>query len=99
MANRTFREQTQFTDPESLAIDALGFLAADPQRLLRFLNLTGLEPENVRDAARSPGFLAAVLEYVTADETLLMGCAGAMERSPETIVAAQRALSPRRSDP
>ena len=99
MANRTFQERTQFTDPESVAIEALSFLAADPQRLLRFLNLTGLEPENVRDAARSPGFLAAVLEYVAADEALLVGCAQTMERSPEAIVAAQRALSPHRSEP
>jgi hypothetical protein len=99
MANRTFNERTQFTDPESLAIEALGFLAGDPQRLIRFLNLTGLEPENVRGAASQPGFLAAVLEYVVADETLLLGCAGALERPPEAIVAAQRALSPQRFEP
>ncbi|KAA2243951.1 DUF3572 domain-containing protein [Salinarimonas soli] len=99
MANRTFQKPTQFTDPESLAIEALGFLAGEPQRLMRFLNLTGLEPENVRDAARSPGFLAAVLDYVAGDETLLVACSQALDRTPETIVAAQRALSPTRSEP
>jgi hypothetical protein len=99
MANRSFHAPKQFADPESVAIDVLGFLAADPQRLMRFLNLTGLEPETVRDAAGSPGFLAAVLEYVTADETLLVACAAAIGMEPERVAAAHRALAPSREGP
>jgi len=99
MANRRFTDRTQFADPESLAIEALGFLAAEPQRLMRFLSLTGIEPETVRDAARAPGFLAAVLDYVAADETLLVACADTLGRRPEAVVAAQQELAQGRERP
>ncbi len=94
MANRTFHQRQQFADAESIAIEALGFLAGDPERLTRFLALTGLEPDNVRDAARQPGFLTAVLDHVASDEALLIACAQAIGRKPEAVAAAQQALSP-----
>ena len=42
-----------------LAIAALGFLGAEPERLGRFLALTGIAPRSIRAAAREP---ALVLE-------------------------------------
>jgi hypothetical protein len=77
---------------ESIAISALGFLAADPDRLSRFLGLSGLGPHNLRAAAADPGFLAAVLDYMMADERLLLEFAGGEKLSPETAAAARRAL-------
>jgi hypothetical protein len=99
MANHGFTRGARFDDAESVAIEALGFLAGEPQRLMRFLSLTGLEPETVRDAAAQPGFLAAVLDYVAGDETVLVACAGATGLRPEAIVAAQRTLAPRLEEP
>jgi hypothetical protein len=99
MANRNFHQRDQFSDPETVAIEALGYLAADPQRLMRFLSLTGLEPESVRDAARAPGFFASVMDYVVGDEALLIACAETLGKRPEHLVAAQRALSPHRDLP
>ena len=43
---------------EALAIAALTFIAEEPERLGRFLALTGIGPESLRAAAREPGFLA-----------------------------------------
>ena len=55
----------------SLAVSALAFIGADPDRLSRFLGLTGLGPHNLRSAAADPAFLDSVLDYVVADEELL----------------------------
>jgi len=56
---------------EALAIQALTFIAADGERLGRFLAATGIDPSEIRGAAREPGFLAGVLEHLANDETLL----------------------------
>jgi hypothetical protein len=60
---------------EALAIQALSFIAADPELLPRFLALTGIEAQAIRAAAREPGFLAGVLQFILAHEpTLLRFC-------------------------
>jgi hypothetical protein len=56
---------------EALAIQALTFIAADGERLGRFLATTGIGPAEIRAAAREPGFLMGVLEHLTGDEALL----------------------------
>ena len=77
---------------ESLAASALTFLAADPERLSRFLSLTGLGPHNLRDAAEDPAFHASVLEYMLADEELLLRFAADSGLGPEKIALAHQAL-------
>ena len=77
---------------EQLAVAALGFLAAEPDRLSRFLSLSGLGPQNLRAAAADPAFLVSVLDYLLADEPLLLAFAAYQEQAPETIAAARRAL-------
>ncbi len=52
---------------EALAIAALSFLAAEPERLGGFLALTGIGPESIRDAAGEPHFLAGVLDHVVSE--------------------------------
>ncbi len=59
-----------------LAIAALTFIAQEPERLGRFLALSGIGPESLREAAREPDFLLGVLDYVVADEALLVEFAG-----------------------
>jgi hypothetical protein len=55
-------------DPETVAIAALGFIAGDAELLQRFLSLTGISAEGVREAAREPAFLAGVLQFILAHE-------------------------------
>jgi hypothetical protein len=83
---------------ESLAIDALGFLAAEPERLSRFLDLSGLGPHNLRQAATSPGFLAAVLDHLAADERLLLAFAAAQGIEPGVVAGARDRLAGRPPD-
>jgi len=75
------------------AIRALGFLAEGEERLERFLALSGLGPHNLRRAAADPAFLTAVLDYITADEKLLLEFAQAAQLAPTTIVRAQAQLA------
>ena len=66
---------------ETIAIAALAFLAEDGGRLGRFLALTGVGPETLRMHAHQPDTLAAVLQHLLADESLmLVFCAEAGSR-------------------
>jgi hypothetical protein len=76
----------------SLAASALAFLAADPNRLNRFFNLTGLGPHNLRNAAADSTFHGSVLEYVLADEELLLRFAVESGVDPATIAKARETL-------
>ena len=78
---------------ENIAIKALTFLTGDPERLARFLALTGLGPETIRAAAGSPGFLKAVLDHVAGHEELLLSLANETGTRPETIAEARRLLA------
>ena len=80
---------------ENLAIQALGFLAQDPERLGRFLSLAGIGPDGIREAAADPGFLAGVLDHVASDEPLLLAVAEHAGVKPEAVMRAHAALSGR----
>lgn len=77
---------------ELIAIRALGSLASDPERLGRFLAVTGLGPDNLRAAATDSAFLASVLEYIVADESLLVSLAGNLGVAPDSFAKAHALL-------
>ena len=79
---------------ESLAVEALGFLSRSPERLVRFLDTTGLRPDTLRAAAGSPGFLAGLTDYVVQDEELLLVFAEEAGVKPEGVMQARHLLSP-----
>jgi hypothetical protein len=77
---------------EMLAIQALAFIAEDPERLNRFLGMTGIPMEQIRAAAQQPGFLAGVLEHMLADENLLIAFAESAGIDPAVVARASDAL-------
>jgi hypothetical protein len=77
---------------ETVAIQALSFIAAEPARLGRFLAETGLGPETLRGAANSPEFLVHVLDFVLRDEKLVKEFAESADIKPEHVGAAREAL-------
>lgn len=81
-------------EAQEIAVASFSALAADPERMSGFLELTGLRPDTLRQAAASAGFFSAVLDHVINDEALLIAIARAIEVSPERLVMAQQALSP-----
>lgn len=87
------RQKSSFPDAETLALRALGFLAAEPERLEPFLAMTGLGPDTLRQAASQPGFLAAVLDHLCGNESLLLEFAANLDLNPEIIVRAREILA------
>jgi hypothetical protein len=77
---------------ENLAIQALGFLASDPERLGAFLAATGIGPDMIRKAAAEPSFLAGVLDHVCSDEGLLIAVAQRAGITPQDVEHAQSVL-------
>ncbi len=77
---------------EALAIQALSFIAEEPERLGAFLAASGIGPDAVREAARTPGFLGGVLDHMLGDESLLLAFADSAGLDPASIGRARRAL-------
>lgn len=89
MRTRPRNTRTMDTEmAEVLAARGLAFLAEEPVRLRRFLLTSGLEPDDLRARAGSPGMLLAVLEYLAADESLLLVFAETRKVAPESIAYA-----------
>jgi len=89
------RSEARSEAAAGLAVTALSFLASEPDRLAGFLAETGLGPQSLRAAARQPGFLLGVLEYVSNDESLLLAFAEASGLDPQDIARAREALGGR----
>jgi hypothetical protein len=77
---------------EGLAIQALSYIAGEPDRLGRFLTITGIGPEQIRAAAGEPGFLAGVLAYLASDEQLAAEFTAEAGCHPADIARAHNAL-------
>ena len=77
---------------ESVAIQALTYIAGDPDRLGGFLAATGIGPDEIRAAAAEPGFLAGVLAYLASDEPLASAFAADIACAPADIARAHVAL-------
>ena len=76
----------------AVAIMALAFLAADDDRLGRFMAWTGLGADEVRAAPSDPALLGGVLDYLLAHEALLVEFADHAGMAPEEPARARQAL-------
>ena len=77
---------------ETLALKALVFLAGEDEALVRFLALSGLAPQQLRQRAGDPLLLAAVLDFVLGDDKLLFTFAQSEAVDPKLVHDARRAL-------
>ena len=77
---------------EIVAIQALNFIAGEPERLGMFLADTGIGPETLRSAAADPRFLASVLDFVLRDDATVNAFAQVSELHPTNIAAARQVL-------
>ena len=68
------------------------YWAGDDDRLERFIGLTGIDPGSLRNIARDPAGLGAVLDYLLGWEPLLLEFAEAHEIKPESVAIARRKL-------
>jgi hypothetical protein len=77
---------------EILALQALGWLAADEDRLSRFLALSGLDPAALREMADSRDTARAVMDFLLSDEALLLDFCEVAQIAPRAFPAYRHRL-------
>lgn len=82
----------QETNAEAIALRALAWTLGDSSRANRLLDLTGLDPVELRARASEPALLAATLGFLEGHEPDLVACAEALETTPGALVAARTRL-------
>ena len=70
----------------------LAFLAGEDDVLGRFLILSGIHPQDLRERADDPQLLAAVLDFLLGDDALLTGFAKSEGLDPKAVHQARRSL-------
>jgi hypothetical protein len=80
------------TNPETLALAALGWIVGDANRAQRLLALTGLSPTELRARAGETAVLAAAIAFLEGHEPDLLACAAALGVKPDKLVNARIAL-------
>ena len=78
---------------EIVAVQALSFIAGDPERLGAFLAGSGIGPDTLRGAASDPRFLANVLDFIMRDDATVKAFAAASKLHPTNIAAAYQVLN------
>ena len=71
---------------------ALGWILSDDARAERFLALTGLTPDSLRDGIESGEVQRAVLDFLAAHEPDLIAAAEALDLAPADLVRAGEGL-------
>ena len=77
---------------EIVAIQALGFVAGDAERLGAFLAESGIGPDTLRKSAADPRFLASVLDFVLRDDATVKAFATSVDLHPTNVAAARQVL-------
>ena len=95
--NETLRDPTLRAimtedDAITLAVEALGFLASDPDRAGPFLAQAGASPSDLRSEMKNPEFLGFVLDFILSDDAIVVAFAEETNRGPETVQAARAKL-------
>ena len=75
-------------DAGTLALRALVWTLAEPDRADRLLAVTGIEPESLRARLNDPAVLAATLQFLLGNEADLLACADELGVSPEALAGA-----------
>jgi hypothetical protein len=86
------RASLTIEDAETVAAQALAFLATEETHLSRFLSLTGLDLTRLLAEAGSRDILRAILEHLAGDESLLLTFAANAQIAPEAIAQALAVL-------
>ena len=76
-------------DAEALALSALAATLSDERRARRFLDLSGIETDELRRRAADPAILAALIRFLESHEPDLIDVADAIGVSPQELVAAR----------
>ena len=79
-------------EAEAMALSALATTLSDERRARRFLDLSGIDTDELRRRAADPALLAALIRFLEAHEPDLIHVAETLGVSPQALVAAREDL-------
>lgn len=79
-------------DAETLALRALVWTLAEPERADRLLAVTGIDPDDLRSRLQDPALLSATLQFLLAHEADLVACADGLAVPAQALADAGRML-------
>ncbi len=77
---------------ETVAVAALVWIAADPERATAFLATSGASVSDLRAGAQDPAFLGFVMDFLLGDDQAVIAFAGHHGCHPEEVMQARAAL-------
>ena len=77
---------------EILALEALGWLAAEPDAIGRLMEQSGTDAPSLRQSAGTPEMAVAVLDFLLADDALLLRFCDHADVTPRDIHLARHRL-------
>ena len=80
------------TDAHTLALSALAATLTDERRARRFLDLTGIGTDDLRERANDTMLLRALIGFLEAHEPDLLAVSEQIGAKPEALAAAGRTL-------
>ncbi|HEU0043218.1 DUF3572 family protein [Sphingomonas sp.] len=86
------RRPDTIEDAPTLALRALVWTLAEPERAQRVLAVTGIDPADLRARLSDPAVLAASLQFLLAHEADLVACAAGLDVPPTALARAAEAL-------
>ena len=77
---------------ETLALQALGWLAGNDEIMPVFLGSTGVSLDELKARAGEAEFLGSVLDFILMDDSWVLDCAETCQVPPERLMQARHAL-------
>lgn len=81
------------SEAEHIAITGFEYLANEPEILSRFLSITGVSPDELRNSINQPAFLVGILDFFLSDEKTLIEFAKVKKLNPEHINIARQIIA------
>ena len=79
---------------DSIALQALQYLAGDTELLSQFFALTGMAPDDLRQTSGTTEFKAGLLDFYLSNEPALIAFSANCDIAPEDIQKARFQLQP-----
>ncbi len=87
------RGRPTLDEAETIALNALGYLADSPNGLELLMAQSGLDLATIRQRATDRDFLAAVLDFLMANEALVADFCHSTQTEPQAVQMANHLLS------
>ena len=81
-------------DAPGLADACLAYLAENPDELLAFMQVAGLDPDALRRSSGTPGFQHGLIDYFASNEPLLLALCANTGTTPEAFMRVWHRLNP-----